>query len=104
MWTDDYNGTGVKGKVFTSKVNGNSVFFPAAGCCDDSSVDGVGEGGYFWSASWKSSSFAWILDFYFGSQYLDGYSRCCGYSVRGVCEDIFQLVVEDWSHGAPHVA
>lgn len=26
--TDDYNGTGVKGSVFTSRVNGNSVFFP----------------------------------------------------------------------------
>ena len=31
VWTDDYNGTGVKGRVFTSKVNENSVFFPAAG-------------------------------------------------------------------------
>ena len=28
VWTDDYNGTGVAGMMFTSKVNGNSVFFP----------------------------------------------------------------------------
>ena len=33
VWTDNYNGTGVVGKVFTSKINGNSVFFPAAGYC-----------------------------------------------------------------------
>ena len=85
-WTNDYNGTGVAGKVFTSKVNGNSVFFPAAGNCNDSSVDGVGSGGYFWSASWVSSSRAWCLYFGSRSRYLSDYSRYCGCSVRGVCE------------------
>lgn len=28
IWTDDYNGTGVAGQLLTSKVNGNSMFFP----------------------------------------------------------------------------
>ena len=28
VWTSDYNGTGVAGQLLTSKVNGNSVFFP----------------------------------------------------------------------------
>ena len=50
-WTKDYNGTGVAGKVFTSKVNGNSVFFPAAGYCDNSCVFIVGAYGDYWSAS-----------------------------------------------------
>ena len=54
VWTDDYNGTGVAGKVFTSKVNGNSVFLPAAGRCSGSSVGGVGSFGNYWSASWDS--------------------------------------------------
>ena len=85
-WTNDYNGIGVAGKVFTSKVNGNSVFFPAAGYCDDSFVGSVGSDGNFWSASWGSSSYAWGLYFYSGSQYLSDDYRYYGYSVRGVCE------------------
>ena len=88
VWTDDYNGTGVAGKVFTSKVNGNSVFFPAAGYCDNSFVDGVGSYGYYWSASWYSSSDTWYLDFGSGSQSLDYYNRYFGQSVRGVCEGV----------------
>ena len=80
-WTDDYNGTGIKGRTFTSKVNGKSVFFPAAGSCFDSSVNNVGSVQY-WSASWNSSSEAWFLDFqlkWFGTRYV-------GQSVRAVCE------------------
>ena len=88
MWTADYGETGVAGKVFTSKVNGNSVFFPAAGDCYYSSVRSVGSFGNFWSASWYSSPSAWYLCFGYGSQYLSGDSKYSGYSVRGVCECI----------------
>ena len=80
------DGTGVAGKVFTSKVNGNSLFFPAAGSCDDSSVYRVGSEGYFRSASWFSSYLAWVLYFGSGSQGVGGNGRYCGFSVRGVCE------------------
>ena len=85
-WMDDYNGTGVAGKVFTSKVNGNSVFFPAAGYCDHSCVFIVGSYGDYWSASWDSPFSAWILYFGSGSQGLDFDNRYYGFSVRGVCE------------------
>ena len=85
-WTDDYNGTGVKGHILTSKVNGKSVFLPAAGLCYGSSVRGVGEGGDYWSASWDSSSFAWYLGFDSGEQGVYCSSRCCGFTVRGVCK------------------
>lgn len=81
-----YMGKGVAGRLYTSKANGNSVFFPAAGGCDYSSVSGVGSYGDYWSASWLSSSGAWELRFYFGSQGLNNDYRYCGYSVRGVCE------------------
>ena len=85
-WTDDYNGTGVAGRVFTSKINGNSVFFPAAGCCNNSSVNNVGSHGRYWSASWRSSSSAWNLYFKSGYQNLSYNIRYYGQSVRGVCE------------------
>ena len=84
--TDDYNGTGVAGRIFTSKVNGNSVFLPAAGYCDDSFVYGVGSYGRYWSASWGSSSFARHLGFSSGELYLCDNFRYYGRSVRGVCE------------------
>ena len=86
VWTDDYNGTGIKGRTFTSKVNGKSVFFPAAGLCYNSSVNYVGSFGYNWSASWDSSPFAWYLYFNFVSQYVDSINRYYGYSVRAVCK------------------
>lgn len=86
VWTDDYNGTGVAGRVFTSKVNGNSVFFPAAGLCTGSSMNGVGSLCYDWSASWDSEFYAWFLLFYSGTQDMHYGSRFFGFSVRGVCE------------------
>lgn len=85
-WTNDYNGTGVAGRVFTSRVNGNSVFFPGAGNCHDWRVFYVGSVGDYWSASWDSSSYAWELNFGSGGQELGNVSRYYGYSVRGVCE------------------
>ena len=87
VWTDNYNGTGVTGRVFTSKVNGNSVFFPAAGGCGNNfSVSNVGSGGNYWSASWSSPYFVSLLNFDSGSQGLSSRDRCYGCSVRGVCE------------------
>ena len=78
VWTDNYNGTGVAGRVFTSKTNGNLVFFPAAGNCGHSSVNNVGSRGFYWSASWNSSSSAWTLYFNSGGRNLNNGSRYYG--------------------------
>ena len=83
---------GVNGYKFTSNKEGyqdNSIFFPAAGYCNDGSVDGVGSDGYVWSSSLDTSypfSGAWYLSF--SSGYCDLYSGnlCDGQSVRGVCK------------------
>ena len=86
VWTEDYNGTGVRGYIFTSKFNRNSVFFPAAGFCNNSSIPDVDLGGYYWSASWKSSTNAWYLYFNSGNKRLNPALRFYGHSVRGVCK------------------
>ena len=86
MWTDDYNGTGVAGRIFTSKVNGNSVFLPTAGVCYNSSLLSVGSFGNYLSASWYSSSYAWGLHFFSHGEYMDNLLRYFGCSVRGVCK------------------
>ena len=52
QWITDYNGTGVNGMKFTSKTDETKyIFIPAAGYCDDGSVDGVGKYGLIWSSS-----------------------------------------------------
>ena len=83
-WVSNYMGKGIKGQLFTSKVNGNSIFFPAVGYCIYSSVNDVDSRGYYWSSSWKSSSYAWRL--YFNSWYQNLYYnlRYWGQPVRGV--------------------
>ena len=86
VWTDDYNGTGIKGCIFTSKVNGKSVFFPAAGYCNGSSVYSVGSDGRYWSASYESSLGAHFLFFNFGIHMTQITNRYFGHNVRAVCE------------------
>ena len=86
-WTDDYKGTGVSGYIFTSKVNGNSVFFPAAGARYGSSVEETGQDGFYSSTSRYSSLYAWGLGFHYEYRGLCfNYLRYSGKSVRGVCK------------------
>lgn len=87
-WVDDYNGTGIAGRIFTSNVNGNLIFVPAAGYCDDGSVKSVGEYGNLWSSSLGSSnsSFASFLMFIASSVIVGGNYRYCGIPVRAVKE------------------
>ena len=86
VWTNNYNGTGIKGRIFTSKINSNSVFFPAAGICDDSSVNYVGSWGYYWSASYSPNNAGISLFFTSSVQSLGAYGKDIGRVVRAVCE------------------
>jgi uncharacterized protein (TIGR02145 family) len=88
-WTDNYNGTGVKGRIVTA-TNGNSIFLPAAGERHDTDLYGVGSCGHYWSSSLYTGSpdNAYRVCFYYSddvSRYDYGY-RCYGRSVRPVSE------------------
>ena len=85
-WIADYKGTGVSGRKFTSKTNGNYIFIPAAGSCGDGEVYDVGDYGIVWSSSLYTSSpsYAWYLDFGSSLCSMDYYYRYNGRSVRGV--------------------
>ena len=87
-WVDDYNGTRVAGYIFTSKVNGNSIFVPAAGFCYDGSVVNVGRDGFLWLSSLNLSGvkFAFCLYFYPNSVYVHLNKRGYGLPVRAVKE------------------
>ena len=83
-WTTQ---NGVNGRLFTGP-NGNSIFLPAAGHRYDSSLDGAGTYGLYWSSSLRSSyaSYAWSLYFDSGVCFVDYYYRYYGRSVRAVCQ------------------
>lgn len=70
---------GVNGRRFTSKTNGNSIFFPAAGNYVGTSLSNRGLSGFYWSAS------RYDLYFYSSSVYPQNYSnRSYGFPVRAV--------------------
>lgn len=88
-WSDDFNGSGVAGRVGTSKKNGNIIFLPAAGQYDGNKLSGDAECGYYLSSSLKNSSnshasclFAWKKMF----DYNVATKRELGSSVRAVIE------------------
>ena len=85
-WTYDYNGTGVAGRIVTSKTNGNFIFLPAAGLRGSSDLSDAGSFGYYWSSSLSAdgSYYAYELDFNSVSVYWSSSNRYYGESVRGV--------------------
>ena len=83
-WTTQ---NGINGYKVTSKSNGNSIFLPAAGCRDDSSLSNAGSYGYYWSSSLRTDYPYYARGVYFYSSYVGRYSnfRIHGLSVRPVC-------------------
>ena len=76
---------GVAGRRFTSKTNGNSIFFPAAGDYDGATLRNRGSLGRYWSASRDSVSSGYYLLFNSGAVYpQNGSGRRYGFSVRAV--------------------
>ena len=87
-WVTNYNGvSGLNGRVFTSKVNGNTLFFPAAGYRENSNLRFVGSHCKLWSSRLylNSANLANSLNFDSGWIGTSNYLRCCGYRVRPIC-------------------
>ena len=81
-WTDE---DGVAGRRFTSRINGNSVFFPASGNRHGTGLYNRGSYGNYWSASLRSQTNGYNL--YFNSSGVNpanNNSRFNGFSVRAV--------------------
>ena len=75
----------VNGRLVTSKINGNSIFFPAAGHGYGTSLSYAGSDGLYWSRSLNSSADGCSLNF--GSSYVSpqfSRLRFYGFSVRAV--------------------
>ena len=76
---------GVNGRRVTSKINGNSVFFPASGYCDGTSIDDEGGSGYCWTSSFYSHTCAYLSSFDYDYVYPQNYcNRKYGFPIRPV--------------------
>ncbi len=78
-WTSQGGHNGYK----ITGPNGNSIFLPAAGYRNWSSLDYVGQYGYYWSST-PSNERAYNLFFHSGAYYLEKLCRSFGQSVRPV--------------------
>ena len=54
---------GVDGILFTSNINGNTIFFPAAGIYNGTSLNARGSYGYYWSSTIERDTSARFLSF-----------------------------------------
>jgi len=81
-WTDE---DGVAGRRFTSRINGNSIFFPASGYYNGTSLNLRGSYGFYWSSSYMSASNAYGLYFNSSSVYpAHDNNRRYGFTARAV--------------------
>lgn len=84
-WTQVNN---VYGILCTDTTDSSkTLFFPAAGRCNDGSVKNVGSNGSYWSSSLNAGSRQYACRLSFSSDYAiwnNGSYRCCGYAVRPV--------------------
>ena len=81
-WTDE---DGVAGRRFTSRINGNSIFFPASGYYNGTSLNDRGSYGYYWSSTWYSETNARSLNFNSSNvNPQNNDSRRLGFTVRAV--------------------
>lgn len=89
--TNDYNGTGVAGRILTSKVpgyTGKSIFLPMAGMRGFNNIFEVGKSCYYWTASVdKDYPYgAWVYTYGYDGGGMLSYQRCAGMSIRPVLE------------------
>ena len=81
-WTDE---DGVAGRRFTSRINGNSIFFPASGFRGGTSLYDRGSSGLYWSSSLYSQANGYRLNFSSeGVNPASNLNRFYGLSVRAV--------------------
>ena len=82
-WTTQ---NGVNGYKITSKSNSNSLFLPAAGFRDDTSLYSAGSSGRYWSRTLGTDYpvYCWYLYFYSSDIYASNSRRYSGLSVRPV--------------------
>lgn len=88
VWTNNYNGTGVAGRIGTSKKNGNTIFLPATGYRRNTGVYYTGECGYYCSSTAYENTSNIAYNILLGNESIDWNvnNRFFGQSVRAVAK------------------
>ena len=91
-WTDNYNGTGVIGRIVTSNIEGfkdRSIFLPCTGLRNGNKLWYKEDSGYYWSSSLYADdpSSAWCSAFFPDKVVYGDDSRFYGQNIRPVYED-----------------
>ena len=82
---------GVKGYLFTSNINGNTIFLPGNGWCNERGYisNSLGRGWYWLGTGVTSNENTAYSFFNYGKSVLDvGTSRYVGYGIRAVCSHV----------------
>lgn len=78
---------GVSGRLFTSNINGNTLFFPATGIYNGTSLIDRETNGYYWSSTYLSATSARYLRFNSSNvNPQNDNSRRFGFAVRAVIQ------------------
>lgn len=88
-WTNNYDGTGVAGRVGYSKTNSNIIFLPAAGSINHTENSSLGTEGFYWSSTLFKHTMNGSYFLCFANYFIDwrGNKRFNGRSVRAVVND-----------------
>ena len=86
IWVTDYNNSGSNGRLFTSKRNGEKLFFPACGLRFAEGYYGLNKSGHFWSSSVDNYRSDCGRDLWFGTVSISTVNgnRSFGFCIRGV--------------------
>ncbi len=84
---------GVNGRKFISKINGKSIFLPAAGASGFGHFGDIGEQGNYWSSMQDPRSASSVSYFFFssGDTFTNGAHPYFGLSVRPVAKNKYDL-------------
>lgn len=81
LWTTQ---NGIAGALFTSNINGSTIFFPAAGRFDGANLEGLGENASYIASTLTNASNCDRMYFDDEGADADGFDRYFGQSVRAV--------------------
>ena len=86
IWVTDYNNSGSNGRLFTSKINDEKLFFPACGLRFAEDYYGLNKSGHFWSSSVDNYCSDCGRELWFGTVSISTgrENRTLGLCVRGV--------------------
>ena len=75
---------GVSGKLFTSKINGNQIFFPSCGYLVNGNLSSVGTSSHYYTSDLSNTKSAYFMSITNGSHNISNSFRCYGRNIRPV--------------------